>query len=160
MANEATLPLREDHKKVLKRLAELDRLLGALEEPATAAPLKELGSFFKTEFWVHFSKEEEALFPEMERHIPRQGGPLGVMLSEHDQLRKINQGFQQGMDRFPGHGARELVLKHGREFVDILRGHIEKEENVLFMFAERLLSPEEVHRAAAKYPTLEATASR
>ena len=39
---------------------------------------------------THHGKEEDNLFPALEQHgMPRQGGPVGVMLDEHDQGRGL-----------------------------------------------------------------------
>ena len=87
--------LKEEHQDVLQKLDVLEEVIGHLDrKEEISLKLKELASFFKTGFWVHFSKEEEALFPEVERFIPREGGPTGMMFIEHEDLRNTNKEFQ------------------------------------------------------------------
>ena len=63
--------LKEEHEQVLQKLGALEEVISHLDKKETvSAKLEELASFFKTDFWVHFTKEEEALFPEIERFIP------------------------------------------------------------------------------------------
>src|SRR5579871_2645813 len=48
----------------------------------------------------HHAKEETALFPLLEaRGITREGGPLGVMLREHEQGRTYRHRMQDAVDR-------------------------------------------------------------
>ncbi|HSM74258.1 MAG TPA: hemerythrin domain-containing protein [Desulfobacterales bacterium] len=87
----------------------------------------------------HHGKEEEFLFPALEAAgVPREGGPIGVMLSEHEQgrqlvaqLRGFVAGYQPG-DQRAGAGIQRIV----REYVDLLNQHIAKEDNVLFPMAD------------------------
>lgn len=61
--------LREEHAHVLKKLDALERIVTHPDKrPETTAELRTLATFFQTEFWVHFTKEEEALFPEMGKY--------------------------------------------------------------------------------------------
>ncbi len=104
------------------------------------AKLKELASFFKTDFWVHFIKEEGALFPEIERFIPREGGPTGMMLIEHEDLRNTNTKLQPVIDVYLGDAddleAKRMIQGYGTHFIGVLRDHIAKENDILFMMAD------------------------
>jgi len=98
--------LSDEHKAVLQKLTALEKVFGNLDKKeAVAAELKELTTFFKAEFWVHFTKEEEALFPEIETFLPRDAGPLGVMLMEHEDLRKTNDIIQKATAEYLGNEA-------------------------------------------------------
>ena len=86
-----TVVLKKEYERVLQKLDTLENIIGILDKKEEiSAKLKELASFFGADFWVHFTKEEEALFPEMEIFIPRDSGPIGVMLMEHEELRSTN----------------------------------------------------------------------
>ena len=70
--------LKEEHENVLQKLDALEVVIGHLDRKEEVFPrLKELASFFQTDFWVHFVKEEEALFPELER-----GDLIYIMINE------------------------------------------------------------------------------
>jgi hemerythrin-like domain-containing protein/uncharacterized protein (DUF2249 family) len=134
-----TAMLRHEHEVVLRTLALLERLgrgLGAGEAVDRAA-LEWLTEFFHTFVdRCHHGKEEQHLFPALERHgVPRQGGPLGVMLQEHEEGRAFLRAMTAGDDRAT---ARAI-----RGYAALLRAHIDKENGVLFPIAEQVLAAEE-----------------
>lgn len=88
----------------------------------------------------HHGKEEGVLFPCLERHgVPRQGGPIGVMIEEHDFARAAIRRMAEATAR---RDAGSFVT-HAGEYVALLRQHIAKENNVLFPMADRLLTAED-----------------
>jgi len=91
----------------------------------------------------HHSKEEDVLFPELERRgVSRQGGPIGVMLSEHEQgrghVRELDASLGRLRDGDAGAAAsiRELAVAYRH----LLQQHIDKENHILFPLADRLLA--------------------
>jgi hemerythrin-like domain-containing protein len=139
----ATDILRSEHEAILSVLDLLDVHAGEIR---AGQPLN--GEFAE---WVigflgqfadrqHHGKEEGVLFPALERHgVPREGGPIAVMLSEHDLARAaIRRMAEATMRRDAG-----SFLTHAGEYVALLRQHIAKENNVLFAIADRLLSAED-----------------
>ncbi len=143
--NTPTTVLREEHQVILKVLDALERVLakGSAVGTQNVETLAKYASFFRLfADACHHSKEEDLLFPELEaRGIPREGGPIGVMLAEHEQGRAF---VRQMHDALPGArageaAALESLVSAGRNFIDLLRQHIEKENNVLFMMADRVL---------------------
>ncbi len=92
----------------------------------------------------HHGKEEDLLFKAMERAgIPGEGGPIGVMLAEH----KIGRGYVKGMSeaaaayRAGQPGAGVAFAENARNYVALLSQHIAKEDGVLYVMADRALSP-------------------
>jgi len=137
--------LSEEHREVLGKLDEIEQLIGRLDKrDEVVDPLKRLAAFFSSDFWVHFTKEEEALFPEMEKFIPRNAGPIGAMLAEHEDLRKTNRELQSELARyFAGTDTAETgaaIRHYGTDFVTVLRDHIDKEDNILFRIADMHLT--------------------
>jgi len=104
----------------------------------------------------HHGKEEEFLFPALEKvGIPREGGPIGVMLREHVAGRTcVRQMKEAWADRKAGDArAGGRFREHAREYTQLLRQHIDKENNVLFVMAESRLpraTQEELGRAFDK----------
>lgn len=89
----------------------------------------------------HHAKEENVLFPELERRgIPREGGPIGVMLYDHEEGRRLLAQMHQAL-RPPWN--QELFIRSAQDYVHHLRRHIWKEDNVLFQLAQRIL-PENI----------------
>ncbi|MFQ5718727.1 MAG: hemerythrin domain-containing protein [Acidobacteriota bacterium] len=88
----------------------------------------------------HHAKEEAHLFPVLEqRGLPREGGPIGVMLAEHETGRALVGRMDAAAERGTDGDAPRDFAAAGRELVDHLSRHIEKEEGVLFPMAEDLL---------------------
>ncbi|MBN2192288.1 MAG: DUF438 domain-containing protein [Polyangiaceae bacterium] len=92
----------------------------------------------------HNKKEEDHLFPLAEaRGVPRQGGPLAVMLMEHEQSRQALELVTQLVDRYSAGEAG--VLEELREAIEgyasLLKGHFWKETDVLYPMVRRLMEP-------------------
>jgi len=139
MMGKATQDLRSEHDAILHVLDILDRA-SAIREKDQAGFLKfggELTGFLKIfADKCHHGKEENFLFEEMvQRGVPKEGGPIGVMLQEH----KLGREYIALM-------ATAVELKDLAKFSeaagmyrDLLRPHIEKENTVLFVMADRLI---------------------
>jgi len=152
--------LKEEHENVLQKLGAVEEVISHLDKKEViSAKLEELASFFKTDFWVHFTKEEEALFPEIERFIPREGGPTGMMLIEHEDLRKTNTEFQPAIDEYLRDSgnleARGMIQEYGSHFIGVLRDHIDKENNILFMMADMHLDQTQIDKVIKLFYEIE-----
>ncbi len=152
--------LREEHENVLRKLCALDEVIDNLDQKEEmSARLEELASFFKTDFWIHFTKEEEGLFPEIEKLMPRESGPLGVMLAEHDDLRDVNTELQRAIDVYfrdsDDSEPKGLIQRHGAHFIGVLRDHIYKENNILFMMADMHLDETQIDKVAKVFAEIE-----
>jgi hemerythrin-like domain-containing protein len=122
---------------------------GNLDEPAARQALDFFGTFADG---CHHHKEEDHLFPALEAHgLPRQGGPTGVMLAEHEQGRGHIRAMMAALDR---HDAWPFV-SHARAYVRLLRSHIAKEDDVLFPRADRILSDSEQRAVVAAFSRVE-----
>lgn len=91
----------------------------------------------------HHGKEEVHLFPMLEsRGVPRQGGPIGCMLHEHDEGRAHIQAVRAAIGRArEGDPAASVVAKlEALAFCNLLRQHIEKENQVLFVIGDRVMN--------------------
>ncbi len=95
----------------------------------------------------HHAKEEELLFPLLEqRGIPREHGPVGCMLKEHAQgrnyLATVRTNLEAARDGSPE--AVAAVRMAALSYIEMLRQHIYKEDNILYQMAIRALSPVDV----------------
>jgi len=155
----STKPLSDDHQMVLKKLDDFEEVINNLGKPTIMPTLKELGTFFKGEIWIHFAKEEDALFPEMAKFMPIEGGPIGVMLLEHEELREANDEFQKGLEVYIKNPdnvkAADLIRRNGMNIIQILRPHIDKEDNILFMMAEMHLDDAQTKNILKTYEEIE-----
>lgn len=152
--------LKEEHKAVLQKLSDLEGLFNNLDRrEQIAAKLKELISFFDTEFWIHFDKEEKALFPAFDSFMPHGAGPIAVMLQEHEVLRSTNAVIQQAIAKYLN-GAddaqtKRTIYENGTHFIGTLRDHIFKEDNILFRMAEMHLSPQDNEKVAQLFAQID-----
>jgi hemerythrin-like domain-containing protein len=107
----------------------------------------------------HHGKEENQLFPAMEKAgIPRQGGPIGVMLVEHDQGRAFIRSMDEAGQRYASGdaAARAPLAAAVRGYVELLRGHIYKEDTILFPMADSVLPASEQARLGKAFEDVEA----
>jgi len=94
----------------------------------------------------HHGKEEDHLFTTLNaKGMPREGGPVGVMLHEHEQGRAAVKQMAESLDAASdGDGAAVATfVDAARGYVLLLRNHIHKEDNILFPMADRFLSSDD-----------------
>lgn len=159
---EATRNLREEHRLILQVL---DSFETVLEEARTAGRVARAGWEPFVEFFqgfadrCHHCKEEGHLFPCLEQcGIPREGGPIGVMLYEHEQGRRLVRAIAERLDaadRGDG-GAVQAVISNGQQFLDLLRNHISKEDQVLFNIADQVVQGPRLAGLTKEYRAAEA----
>jgi hemerythrin-like domain-containing protein len=88
--------------------------------------------------------------------MPRSGGPLGVMLHEHEMGRALVRQMSEAAEAHAtGDAEAARSWSHSAHaYADLLRAHIAKENNILLVLAERLLSDEEQTALAAAFEKL------
>jgi hemerythrin-like domain-containing protein len=106
----------------------------------------------------HHAKEENLLFPRMkERGVPERGGPIGVMLSEHDQGRAYLKAVRENLDAAEqgSEEARKCVFANAAGYIALLRQHIQKEDTILFRMARMVLRPDDVAELTREFASVE-----
>lgn len=91
----------------------------------------------------HHGKEEEFLFPALEAAgVGRDSGPIGVMLSEHEQGRTLVAELRQAVARGKSgdKGAPTALRQSVEAYTSLLTQHIAKENTVLFPMADARLN--------------------
>jgi len=154
--------LKTEHRAIQRMLEVLDEVCRRLQTGERAEPehLGQIVGFFR-EFadGCHHGKEEEIFFPALEQAgIPKEGGPIGVMLYEHDTMRETMNGLAGAVERHQTGDAAAAadIIRHATAYAAMLRSHIEKEHHALFKMAEAHLSPEEERELAEQFEALEA----
>ena len=156
-----TQDLIEEHNGVLVALQLLEKVEKALAAKNEQAPehLGQLLDFFKGFVdRCHHGKEEDVLFPELERRgVKRDGGPIGVMLMEHDAGRGHVRAMTDGLDRLRRGEADAVaaIRESARAYRDLLQAHIHKENNVLFPMADRLVPDDVAATLVEKFEEIE-----
>ena len=149
MKTDVTQVMVDEHRLILRMIA--------LVEQNTA--LMEQGRFRNWQFFLdavdfirnfsdrfHHAKEEDVLFAALIRNgMPAKQSPIEAMHIEHEQgrahvlaLEDAARSAQAGES-----GQIPLIAAHAKGYALLLRGHIDKEDTILYPLAERVL-PEEV----------------
>ena len=112
--------LKDEHQAVKLTLQILAKISARLSQgkEVDLAHLDQVLDFLKTFVdKCHHGKEEDLLFPAMEREgVPRDGGPIGVMLQEHDLGRGYVQALSQGVAALKA-GDKPAVVPSRKESV-------------------------------------------
>ena len=157
---EAIETLMSEHR-IIERA--IDALTAYADETRrrTSDDKQELGRFveFIRQFadGCHHGKEEDILFKAMvEAGFPSQGGPIAVMLHEHD----VGRAFVKRLADLAAQVApwnardREALAEAAHGYANLLRQHIQKEDAILYPMAEQHLPPqlmERVDQACERY---------
>jgi hemerythrin-like domain-containing protein len=91
----------------------------------------------------HHAKEEGLLFPAMERAgIPRERGPIGVMLLEHTEGRDFVKGMKEAAAEYRKGDPQAGVefAEQAMNYANLLSNHIGKEDNILYPMADARLT--------------------
>jgi hemerythrin-like domain-containing protein len=147
------VPYSQPMQMLVDEHAVIVSVLDALEAVANKP---ETGEDFPQEFYekafdffpmfadkCHHAKEEMHLFPMLEaRGIPRDGGPIGRMLHEHDEGRSHIAAIHDALQRTRTGDtqARETVRREAQDYAALLREHIQKENEILFVMGDRVTS--------------------
>jgi hemerythrin-like domain-containing protein len=137
--------LKHEHTVVLLVVDAMDREARAIRSgaPVRADEVTKMVAFMR-EFTdgCHHNKEEKVLFPTLQRLSPAANGPVTVMLREHEQGRGCSRAIAAALPEAAAGdaAAAATVADNLAGYAELLRAHIDKENQVLFPFAERTLS--------------------
>lgn len=158
---EATQILMDEHRVI-------ERVIAAVENMAARMQAGEEGQpefFLQTADFIkgfadgcHHRKEEGVLFPRMlENGLPTQGGPVQMMLDEHEQgrfytrsMRAAAQAWQNGE-----RAGRTAALENALGYAALLKEHIYKEEHILFQMADRVIPLEQQAQVTEDFERVE-----
>jgi hemerythrin-like domain-containing protein len=154
---EATKCLRDEHQVILRVLDCFDVALVSARQTGEVSrqvfePFLDFFRGFADK--CHHCKEEDRLFPVLEdQGMAREGGPIGVMLYEHEQGRMMVGEMAAHLDAADGGDseAGKTVLDYGQTFLAMLRQHIEKEDHILFGMADQITRGEDLSQLLTAY---------
>lgn len=150
--------LRREHDVILRVLDGIEREVASIRaagrhDSETIGRILEFVREFADR--CHHGKEERHLFARLvERGMAKEGGPVGVMLREHD----LGRGYIAAVAMeiaLPGGGDSAHVADALEAYVELLRAHIEKENEVLFPMADRMLADRDQTELAAAFERVE-----
>lgn len=104
----------------------------------------------------HHGKEEGLFFPALEKvGIPKENGPIGQMLIEHEQGRMY---IKEMTEALAGEALDNRAFSTAAEhYANLLRSHIQKENMVLFAMGDQLLAPELQNKLLQEFEHFEET---
>ncbi len=128
----------------LEKLADQATASGRID----AASAGEVIDFFRNfADRCHHGKEETHFFPAMEaKGFPRDGGPTGVMLYEHEQGRRLVSGMADAVAAAEDLSAAARFAEHAHNYIDMLREHIQKEDHCLYSMANDAFTEDDQRR--------------
>ncbi|HQR29341.1 MAG TPA: hemerythrin domain-containing protein, partial [Anaeromyxobacteraceae bacterium] len=143
--------LMEEHRLILGACDALAAFGGSVA--AGGGDRAELGRFvrFIREFADarHHGKEEDILFTAMvAAGFPRDGGPIAVMLMDHEAGRAHVGVLAARAEQSADWSAqdRTAIVDAAQGYADLLRGHIRKEDHILYPMARMRLHDEQLDR--------------
>ncbi len=92
----------------------------------------------------HATLEDELLFAALEPYLGKHDGPLAILRAEHEEMKRLLWQIEDTVD-----GDEAIVLV--KEALTAARIHFQKEEQVLFPMARRLLGDEELTRLGSAW---------
>jgi hemerythrin-like domain-containing protein len=145
MKKDITQALVDEHRLILRMIALLEQ-----NAPRTAE-----GSYSNWQFYLdgidfirnyadgfHHAKEEDVLFEALVKNgMPRDNSPVAAMLMEHDQGRAYVRAMETAvLAAQAGKAGQEgVIAENALAYAELLRGHIGKEDEILYPLAERVI---------------------
>ena len=139
----STTSLRRDHdliEKVIKAMESTIQLLndGKQIPESILLPVIDFSKNFTDV--CHHSKEENSLFPALEQAgMPRNMGPIAMMLMDHERSREIGKEMENSAKDYISSGNSTKLISDMQQYVEHITEHLWKENNRLFMMAEARL---------------------
>ena len=156
-----TEQLKAEHEGIKVMLRILEKARARLESTGevNTGHLNQILEFIKVFVdKCHHGKEEALLFPAMEEAgIPRKGGPIGIMLAEHEMGRSYVKGMSEAFDRYKASDrtSSSKLIKNAHDYITLLTAHIDKENTILFPIADSHLPEKKQQELIAAFEKLE-----
>ncbi len=157
----ATEILMDEHRVIERVIASLEQGAQRLSQDQ-AVPME---FFLKTAEFIkgfadgcHHKKEEQVLFPILvENGVPREGGPVGGMLADHEEGRRLTREMRTAAERVQQGdvSAIPLVVKNALGYAALLRQHIMKENHILFPLADQVVPLAQQGHIAERFEHIE-----
>jgi PAS domain S-box-containing protein len=152
--------LMTDHETTEKVFAAFERALGGPTPPSTSVVSDALEYFTGYVEQCHNHKEEDHLFPIAEqRGLPRNGGPLAVMIGEHRKSEEALAALRgaAGMYVAGRNDALPALQEAFGQYAAVLKEHFWKENDILYPMALRMLGEAEAAEVVAGIEEVEAS---
>ncbi|MBE0500537.1 MAG: hemerythrin domain-containing protein [Desulfuromonadales bacterium] len=148
MKTDITQVMVDEHKLILRMITLVEKNTELMEQ----------GGFRDWQFYLdavefirnyadrfHHAKEEDLLFSALVANgMPAKQSPIEAMLMEHDQGRSFVRNMEEAAQKALSGEIGQIpgIAENAKGYAALLRGHIDKEDKILYPLAERVL-PEE-----------------
>jgi hemerythrin-like domain-containing protein len=147
-ADEIFQRMRSDHRRVLAAVGGLESTLGTGSTPTLSAEgeerLRGALALMEEQFATHMAAEDEVLYPALLETLPETRVSVDPLAGEHLELRDMLIRLLATLEEPAGPDRDEQIVVQLRDFIDLLRIHIRKEEALVISVAERVLRPPEI----------------
>jgi hemerythrin-like domain-containing protein len=154
---QATKILMDEHRLIERVLAALQLASERVSEGEEMRPAFFINAALFIKNYAdgcHHHKEEGLLFAAMNKSgNASAGGPIGVMLAEHEQGRELTRAMLEAARNWErgNMDARAYAAHNALGYVALLRQHIQKEDNVLFPLADYAVPAEQREKLDADF---------
>jgi hemerythrin-like domain-containing protein len=163
MENEmkATQILMEEHEIITRVLGAVEKAAGRLSHGEKLRPAFFINvALFNKNFTdgCHHKKEEGVLFKAMNAAgVQVEGGPIGVMLAEHEKGRLFTQEMRDAAEKWEKGDLSAVwaVTQNALGYVQLLRQHIYKENNILFPMADQVIPADQQEKLVEGFERVE-----
>ena len=154
--------LKHEHKIILMVLDAAEREVQSIRQRGKVhvAELEKMMDFIKNfADRCHHAKEEKLLFVKMnEKGMPPESGPIAVMLKEHTEGRRRIKAIGEAIPKAQEGDSSALKAIHENleAYIQLLRNHIDKEDNVLYPMADKVFTEKDQQSLAEAFDKVEA----
>ncbi|KXA94690.1 hypothetical protein AKJ65_03715 [candidate division MSBL1 archaeon SCGC-AAA259E19] len=158
---ELTEEQKQEHRVIEEALNILDRISGRLENDRNVDPeiIRKTLDFLRTfADKCHHGKEQDLLFAALEiKGMSRKESPIGLLVREHEIARNYIQNMERALKDYKmgDETADKDIVQNACMYIELLRQHIDKEDDLLYPMAEKNLSNTEKKEILDAYDRFE-----
>lgn len=152
----ASEDLKNEHEGILFGLQILEKMAYLINDhrPLDNKDLREMVHFLQLfADKCHHGKEEGLYFPSLEKAgVQNKGGPIEQLLLEHEEGRKYIASMEDAIDSL---SQADEFAKAAIDYIKLMRGHIDKENQTVFLEGDRVLPANEQMRLLVAFEAFE-----
>lgn len=147
--------LSSEHREIEKIISALEKAVAKMRKGENAN-----SKFFSEAIFLirnfadkcHHAKEEKIFFPALEsKGMPKDFGPIGCMLKEHEEGRFFVKSMEDALEK----KDKLNIIVNAQYYVQLLKDHISKEDNILFPMSKNFLSNEDEKKLLREFEKVE-----
>jgi hemerythrin-like domain-containing protein len=162
--------LRAEHRQIDEQLNVLSGALRRLgdrgPDPEVLDRIESVARYIDRDMAIHHRKEEDCLFPFLEEHLASEELHLDSRIADHEDLNIMNGKFKEALrecrELEAGRRARfaaQMLKGYGLYIVHLVREHLLKEDQILFLVADEYLTPDQEAEILSRFRAVERSGS-